>query len=751
MKLPFSLVLKRLSFTFALALVYYQTAEICRNLASTPQNVTPVWAPDGFASAAVLTFGYWTLPGILIGSFLANIWAFINSSNNWTLFVSILQVVAIAIGNSLAPFCGVYLLRKKINKRYPFKRVKDTCNFLVYTGLIAPLVSATIGVTALTLGGKVPLFEYGKTWLTWWISNISGIFIFTPALVSWHQFLSKFNKPIKFKKNLGLQTHIFVEKTKQIDYNKIIELLFLITLILLICLFSFWGQYELEYILIPCLIWANCRFGELEITNLIVLIAILAVTGTVRGLGVFSKETLIESLIFLQTFIGVIVFSMLIFNAVFIEKEQALIKTQISQNELYNRALKIRQYAHYLSQQNIKLEEAKKEAILANQAKSEFLTNISHELRTPLNGILGMAQLFQNQDSLSNKQKEEINIIYESGNHLLMLINDLLDFGKIEAGKMDVELSKFNLINFLKLICDLIEKSAQNKNIYFDYLIDQKLPFIVETDEKKLRQILLNLLGNAVKFTQTGGVKFTVTSMNKLSKNEVIFCEIEFKIEDTGIGIPTDKLDKIFLAFEQVGHNNFKAQGTGLGLAISQKMAHLIGGNIGVASELNQGSIFTLNLTVPCDFNLNSSYLNLGEQNNKFDPELGKKLPFKILIAEDNIVNQKIAIQMFQRLGYKVDLAVNGLEVLRALEKNFYDLIFMDVSMPELDGIEATRLIIKRYSQDICPYIIAMTANVIDGDKEKCLEAGMKDYISKPIKINAIIEALYRVKIKNNQ
>ncbi len=739
MKLSLSLIIKRLAFIFALALVYYEIAQICRVLASTPQNVTPVWVPDGFASAAVLIYGYWTLPGVFIGSILANIWAFTDLTNYWTSCLSILQVIAIAIGTTFGSYLGVKLLRQNIKRRYPFVRVKDTCKFLIYTGMGGTLVNATVGVSALTLGGKIPVNQYAQTWLLWWIANVSGIFIFTPALASWHHFLTNFNNQRKLNYNFSLNC-------KNLDRNKLIELICLIIIISLICFCSFWTDYSLEYILIPCLIWANCRFGELEITNLIVLISVIAVTGTVRNLGVFSKESLNESLVFLQIFIAVIVFSMLIFNGVFAEKQQALNNIKISKDKLYQKSLKIKEYANFLVEKNLKLEEAKQEAILANKAKSEFLTNMSHELRTPLNGILGIAQLFQDQEGLTDKQKEEINIIYESGNHLLMLINDLLDLAKIEAGKMNIETTKFDFTNFLKLICDLIQNSAKTKNISFDYQISPDLALIIETDEKRLRQILLNLLGNAIKFTEKGGIKLAVNLINQSKNNDVLLTQIQFKIEDTGMGIPADKLDKIFFAFEQVGKNNLKAQGTGLGLAISQKIAHLMGGNITVSSEVGKGSIFTLNLTLPTYSCVLSNHLVSLKSPAQFDSELAQKLPFKILIAEDNLVNQKIAVKMFQRLGYQVDVAVNGVEVLSVLEKQFYDLIFMDIQMPKLDGIEATHLIIERYSQDICPYIIAMTANVIDGDREKCLSAGMKDYISKPIKINAIIEALYRVK-----
>ena len=737
MKLPSQFNLKRFILIIVLALVYYQMAEISRTLASTPQNVTPVWPPDGIASAMVLIYGYWVLPGVFIGSFLSNIWAFTDSSDMWNCFSSIVQVAIIAFGTTAGTYLGVYLLRSRINREYPLGKINNALYFLICIGILGTVVNATVGVSALSLGRKIPINQYNQVWFTWWVSNVSGIFIFTPAVLSWHKYLRYFN----YKK-------IFRRKSRnKTSCNKALELFLLSIIVILICLSSFWNNISFEYMLFPCLIWANFRFGELAITNLIVLISSLAVTGTVRGLGVFSKVSLNESLILLQIFIVVIVFTIIIFNAIVQEKQDAIHKIKVSQEELLKQSRQNKAYANFLADQNIQLKKAKQEAILANKAKSIFLTNMSHELRTPLNGILGVAQLLEDKENLTKKQKEEIRIIYESGNHLLLLINDILDISKIEAGKLEIESEKFHLADFLQVICNLIKGSAQSKNLVSNCSINPELSVIIECDQKRLRQVLLNILGNAVKFTEQGTIKFETNILNQEKKNDILWTQLEFKIEDTGIGIAPDKLDKIFLAFEQVGDKKFQAQGTGLGLAISKKIAQLMGGDITVASELGKGSIFTFTLTVPTYPDKNFPRLSerkSAQANPKFDSQLSEKLPLKILIAEDNLVNQKIVTKIFKRLGYSVDIAVNGLEVLSALENKPYDVIFMDIQMPELDGMEATRLVLEKYSQE-SPYIIAMTANAIDGDREKCLAIGMKDYISKPIKINAIVEALYKV------
>ncbi len=739
MKIPVNRSFTRFVSTILFALIYYQMAEISRTLASTPQNVTPVWPPDGFASAIVFIFGYWTLIGVFIGSFLSNMWAFINTTNIETYFSSILQVIAIAIGTTLGTYVGVYLFKKKLNNEYPLEKIKHVFYFLIYTAILGTIINASFGVSALTLGGKISSENYQHVWFTWWISNVSGILIFTPFLLSWYKFL-KTNKL-----SYLLSNNFFLQK-------RVGELFTISIIVIMICVSSFWNHISLEYMLIPCLIWASFRFGELFVTTLIVFISTLAVTGTVRDLGVFSQDELNDSLILLEIFIGVIVFTFLIFNAILQERKEAFKIMSISHNELRKKSLQNEKYARFLKEQNISLEEARQEAILANQSKSDFLANMSHELRTPLNAILGIAQILHNEENLSDRQQEDINIIYESGNHLLSLINDILDLSKIEAGKLDIQYQKFDLYQLLQTIFNLIKTSVEAKNLTLNCTIKSELSIIIESDQKRLKQILLNILGNAIKFTNQGQITFEINILNQKQKQDILLTTIEFKIEDTGIGISPENLQNIFLAFEQFGNKNYKSEGTGLGLAIAQKIAQLMGGKIIVTSELGKGSIFSLILTVPTYSCMIFSQLDQKQSTKtkslvQFDSQLSEKLPFKILLAEDNLVNQKVAQKMFNKLGYDITIAINGFEVLSALEKEVYDIIFMDIQMPQLDGIETTNLIMEKYVDRNCPYIIAMTANAMDGDRNNYLEIGMKDYLSKPVKINAIIEALYQVKI----
>ena len=422
--------------------------------------------------------------------------------------------------------------------------------------------------------------------------------------------------------------------------------------------------------------------------------------------------------------------------------------------ENYNRNLE-----QQVEERTVALAQAKDAAEAANRAKSDFLAKMSHDLRTPLNGILGIAQILQDSKAATTREREEIDIIYQSGQHLLDLIDDILDLSKIEAGKMELNPQDCAFPSFLKGIVELCKVRTGEKGIEFHDRISATLPSTVKVDEKRLRQVLLNLLGNAIKFTDRGGVTFAV-SVLETPKGMATSChsttadlpeglptwKIHFQVEDSGVGISPEELDKIFLPFEQVGENQRRSQGTGLGLAIGQKLLEMMGSQLQVKSQCGVGSTFSLTLDLPeaAPAPQVSAAPATRIASNRFDPELGRKLPLDILLAEDTPVNQKVARRMFQRLGYEIELAQDGIEVLEALRRQSYDVIFMDIQMPELDGLETTRQICRERSGASRPYIIAMTANAMEGDRERCLAVGMDDYISKPVKVEAIVRALYQ-------
>ena len=353
-----------------------------------------------------------------------------------------------------------------------------------------------------------------------------------------------------------------------------------------------------------------------------------------------------------------------------------------------------------------------------------------------MNAVIGMTGLLLDED-LTTNQKECLETIRRSGDALLSIINNILDLSKIEAGATDLEYQPFELKRCVEGSLDLVSVDADKKGISAKCRFEDDTPAVILGDPTRLSQILVNLLGNAVKFTEKGEISVSVSGKRLEGENY----EIHFAVKDTGIGIPKDKMGRLFQSFSQIDSSTTrKYGGTGLGLAISKKLVEMMKGKIWVESEAGSGTTF--HFTIKVEKTLQEP-INLIKLDSKFDARLHGSLDHQlsILLAEDNLVNQMVTQRMLNKLGYRADIASNGKEVLQALERQSYEVVIMDVLMPEMDGLEATREIRRRWPEN-GPKIIAMTASVLKGDREMCLAAGMDRYISKPTRLVELKSAL---------
>lgn len=698
----------RISEFLAIAAGSFLTGIAGLHLSTFVGNAAPLWLQTGVSIALVFLFGPRVIPAIACGVFLAVL----------TTPLGLVTSFILTLANVSEMVLAKFFMRKYLDHVFPFGTVKGVVRFFIGCVLVIPAVSSTIGSLSLPGFFNQSVTQAAIIWMTWWHGNAMGCALVAPLIIAWTRPRTKHNPRWIESLIAGFGAVVLTSTIFEI-FPKNPQIIL----------------YPATFLSIPFVVWTAVRSGMRVSVTIANVIGGLAIWGTINKSGPFAIDDQLVTLGLLYSFLGTLVFLAMILSAVMRENRDAKIQLKAANEDMEE---KVSARTTELLTLAMEITKGKEKAEVANQAKSLFLANMSHEIRTPLSSITGYAEILLQQNTSYEQKVKFIETIWRNGKHLSSLIDDLLDLSKIESGKLDIVKQPMNVAEVIESTMSVLRIRALEKGIFVLVRTSELVPVDIESDPLLLRQIMINIIGNAIKFTEKGGIKVHIDYQKCADSDEY---KLEISVEDSGCGIPDILHSNLFVPFSQ-GDPSISRRygGTGLGLILSRDLARALGGDVVLKSSVpGTGTTMLITLiaapivSVPVKSDQNQlDLLSENPAKNQRNSLAGKK----VLVVEDSPDNRVLLEHVLTRAGATVDTAEDGILGEYCAIKNRYDIILLDIQMPRQDGYTTVRHL-RNYG--IQTPIVAFTAHSLKNERERCLKEGCNEYLSKATSPSEII------------